>query len=112
MKIVRTKFASIRIRLTLWYVLLLAFILAGFSVLVYLFLDERLDQQVDDQLKSVAQQTVKAALQSENGRIALGRVEGGESEINTLAEQGFLIRIVSPDSTVLISLGPYNKLAI
>jgi heavy metal sensor kinase len=45
---------SIRFRLTLWYVLLLAVILAGFSTGVYLTLRQRLNENLDDSLQNRA----------------------------------------------------------
>ena len=45
---------SIRVRLTLWYVLLLAVILAGFSAGVYLALRQRLYENLDDSLETRA----------------------------------------------------------
>ena len=46
--------ASIRVRLTLWYVLLLAVILAAFSAGVYLFLRHTLYENLDDSIQSRA----------------------------------------------------------
>jgi len=57
---------SIRFRLTLWYVLLLAIILAGFSAGVYLTLRQRLNENLDDSLQSRASVLV-AALDYQDG---------------------------------------------
>ena len=45
---------SIRLRLTLWYVLLLAIILAGFSAGIYLTLRHNLYANLDDSLETRA----------------------------------------------------------
>ena len=47
-------FRSIRLRLTLWYVLLLAIILAGFSAGIYLTLRHNLYANLDDSLETRA----------------------------------------------------------
>jgi heavy metal sensor kinase len=57
---------SIRFRLTLWYVILLAVILAGFSAGVYLTLRQRLNENLDDSLQNRAG-VVAGALHYENG---------------------------------------------
>jgi heavy metal sensor kinase len=61
---------SIRVRLTLWYVLLLAVILAVFSAGVYFALRENLYSNLDDSLGSKAQ-LMDGALQDNNGSLQL-----------------------------------------
>jgi heavy metal sensor kinase len=45
---------SIRLRLTLWYIALLAVILAGFSLALYVALSQQLHQGLDDRLRAEA----------------------------------------------------------
>ncbi len=47
-------FQSIRFRLTLWYVAILALILCSFSTFLYLILSQSLHQDMDSKIKSIA----------------------------------------------------------
>ena len=67
-------FRSIRVRLTLWYVLLLAIILAVFSVVVFLGLRENLNTDLNDSLDNRAD-LVLGLLSYENGRPSLGGID-------------------------------------
>lgn len=60
-------FRSIRVRLTIWYVLLLAVILALFSAGVYVALRTNLNANLDDSLESKAN-VISSAIQLNNGR--------------------------------------------
>ncbi len=100
----------IRVRLTLWYVLLLALILVLFSGMLYLILDNGLDRQVDDDLRLSAEQAL-GVVKQENGRLLVQRLEG-ESEIAPLVERGVLVRIVGMDGQVVESAGPFRALKL
>lgn len=102
--------APIRVRLTLWYVLLLALILVLFSAMLYLILDNGLDRQVDDDLRLSAEQALGAVTQA-NGRLSVQRLEG-ESEIAPLGERGIFVRIVGLDGQVVESAGPFRTLSL
>lgn len=67
LEIVRT----IRVRLTLWYVALLALILLVFCAFLYVSLAQRLSAEVDRSLQSATQQ-VAASLEITDGRLSLG----------------------------------------
>ncbi len=62
----------IRVRLTLWYVALMALVLIAFSAFLYLSLAGSLRQQMDAGLTAAAGQ-LQAAVDLENGRPAIGR---------------------------------------
>lgn len=69
---------SVRLRLTLWYVLLLAIILAGFSVGVYVVLRHNLYDNLDDSIRNRAN-TFLDIVRYEEGRPTLaGRVSWGD----------------------------------
>jgi len=70
-------FHSIRIRLTLWYVLLLAVILGGFSAGLYFALRERLYDNLDESL-DIRVSVLVEAIDYQNGIPTLPR--GGEGE--------------------------------
>jgi heavy metal sensor kinase len=69
---------SIRFRLTLWYVILLAVILAGFSAGVYLTLRQRLNENLDDSLQNRAGVLV-VALDYQDGTPTL-EIEGASAD--------------------------------
>jgi len=64
---------SLRLRLTLWYVLLLAVILAGFSAGIYLTLQHNLNDGLDGTIKNRAN-VLLDVLRYENGRPTLDGV--------------------------------------
>lgn len=102
--------SGIRVRLTLWYVLLLALILALFSTLLYLILDRALYGQVDEGLRLSAEQ-VRGAVRRENGRLQVVSSEG-ESEVTPLGERGLLVRVIDMEGRVAASAGPFRALTI
>ncbi|MCL4532318.1 MAG: heavy metal sensor histidine kinase [Actinobacteria bacterium] len=65
----------IRVRLTLWYVALLAVILLAFSGALYLSFSRGLREQQDATLRAAAAQ-LQASMDQENGRPHLGQNEG------------------------------------
>jgi hypothetical protein len=67
---------SIRVRLTLWYVVLLGIILIAFSVFLYTNLARNLRAGADDSLASEAQRVV-ASLDIEDGPLALDGTPDG-----------------------------------
>lgn len=58
---VRTQFKNVRVRLTAWYVFLLATILVGFSILVYVSMERSLYRDLDESLQAKADQ-IEAAI--------------------------------------------------
>lgn len=96
----------IRIRLTLWYVLLLGAILIGFSTLLYLVLRFSLHSQVDSNLRDRAQQ-VGAGIEAEaiilkTGDVILPR-------LNVFSSPAIFIQVIRIDGTVVATtsnLGP------
>ena len=64
---------SLRLRLTLWYVLLLAVILAGFSAGIYLTLRHNLNDSLDDSIRNRAN-VLLDVLRYEDGRPTLAGV--------------------------------------
>ena len=75
--------SSIRVRLTLWYVALLAIILLAFSAVLYASLSRSLSQQMDLSLSTEAERLI-TSLDVENGALHLG--EGPDNlRIGTVA---------------------------
>ncbi len=80
-----------------------------FSLLLFLILDQALDDQVDAHLRLSADQAL-GALTVAAGQMQVRQTEG-ENEITPLAEQGLLVRVVQPDGTVVTNLGPFRTVA-
>jgi heavy metal sensor kinase len=73
---------SIRVRLTLWYVLLLAIILAAFSAGIYLTLRQSLSSNLNDSLETRAN-VLAGVVRYEDGHPTLeGSVPAGERELD------------------------------
>jgi len=75
---------SVRVRLTLWYVLLLAVILAGFSAGVYFILRDNLYSNLDDTLQARAE-TLLDVVEFEGGRPTLEEVASGTDADDSFA---------------------------
>jgi len=99
-------FSTVRVRLTLWYVLLLGLILVFFSSALYLILARGLYQQVDDGLQLAAEQ-VAGAVNLENGQLNWQSGEGA-----SLGERGLLVRIGDLDGRIVASSGPFRDLPV
>ena len=66
--------ASIRLRLTLWYVLLLAVILGAFTISVYLILRQTLYNNLDESIQNQASVLLDEAIQFEGGSPSVDRI--------------------------------------
>ncbi|MDQ6694535.1 MAG: ATP-binding protein [Chloroflexota bacterium] len=101
---------TIRVRLTLWYVLLLAMILLLFSGALYFLLDNSLDAHIDSDLRVSSEQAV-GVVQQQDGQLVVQRAEG-ESELSPLAERGVLARVLTVDGKIIESVGPFSTLPV
>jgi len=84
---------SVRVRLTLWYVLLLAIILAGFSAGVYLILRQNLYDNLDDSIQNRANIFLDVIRYEEDQPTLAGRVSSddpnaGESFVRVFDASG------------------------
>ncbi len=86
-------FKTIRARLTLWYIALLALILIAFSAALYFTLARSLYQQVDNTLRLNAEQ-LAGAVNIEQGQVNFQNSEGDTSDAASLRESGYLVRLV------------------
>src|SRR3989304_3469788 len=94
-------FRSIRLRLTLWYVLLLAIILAAFSVGIYVTLRHNLYANLDDSLETRADDLL-ATVRFDGARPPLG---GAVSEEGQEEGEQF-IRVFGPSGLVTFDTSP------
>ena len=75
-------FDSVRVRLTLWYVSVLALVLAAFSLGVYSMLSSALHARVDDSLRAVVQVATKSLTNdAEEGQTSEGAAQSTVAEL-------------------------------
>lgn len=104
-------FKTIRVRLTLWYVALLAFILVAFSTALYVALARSLDQQVDSNLRVIAEQLV-SVVNIEQGQIDFQNGEGDTSDAANVRARGYLVRLVDANGLVLDTNPRFANLSV
>ncbi len=90
---------TIRVRLTLWYVALLALILIAFSAMLYFTLARSLYQQADDTLRVNAEQ-IAGAVNVEQGQINFQNSEGDTVDALSARARGYLVRLVDARGAV------------
>lgn len=100
----RSRALPIRLRLTVWYTLILAMLLVSFSVFVYLSLGRSLVAQVDTSLRLVASEAA-LSLQSENGVLHLGDPEEPTPLPALLASRGYALQVVTGTGEVVDGTG-------
>lgn len=96
--------APLRVRLTAWYMLLMALTLLVFSLYLYFRLESSLLAQVDAALQAAASQAL-VGLDEENGRLAFQTTEVSQLVAGRPVRAGFAVRLIAPDGTVWDSLG-------
>lgn len=102
---------TIRIRLTLWYIVLLAVILLGFSGALYVVLARALYQQLDDALTHTSRDLAEG-LPIIKGQIAYPGGENDLTDLEAVRAQGYLVRVVDTTGTVLTTNATYAPLPI
>ncbi|MCC6804861.1 MAG: HAMP domain-containing protein [Anaerolineae bacterium] len=103
-----TRFASIRVRLTLWYTLFLALIVLGFSLYLHFELQERLFKQIDEGLRVAASHLLVDVNDTVNPPVLHPMSEAAE---DYLAQSSFALRLVEADGTVAADVGGFPSLA-
>ncbi len=84
--------ASVRVRLTLWYVTLLAVVLVGFSVLIYTAVSWNLIRGVDENLSERARQ-LSRQIDVRNGRLNVVQLIPTDSGAARLAQRAVFYRV-------------------
>ncbi len=105
----RSRALPIRLRLTVWYTLILAVLLVSFSVFVYVSLARSLVAQVDASLRLVAGEAA-LSLQSENGVLRLGDPEEPTPLPALLASRGYALRVVTGTGQAVDGTGEFRRL--
>lgn len=102
---------TIRVRLTLWYVALLALILIVFSTAIYLTFTYALDQQVDNALQLNSEQ-LAGAVNIEQGQINFQSGEGETSDALGVRERGYLVRLLDARGGIVDTTASFAALPV
>ncbi len=98
---------TLRVRLTLWYVLLMGLTLLLFSGYLYVRTQHNLIAQIDAALQVAASQAF-GSLDNENGRPSFQNAENKQAVARRLSEAGFAVRLLAPDGVVWDGFGDYT----
>jgi len=99
-------FRRIRVRLTLWYVLLLAVVLIVFSSVLYFSLRSSLLSEVDNNLSNTAGQ-VMTNLEMENGHLSFQNSDEPVNLLDRLASQGYAVRLTDQEGKIIQEAGAH-----
>lgn len=99
-------FRHIKVRLTLWYVFLLALVMILLGVMLYISLKSSLLSEVDSNLSIMGKQIV-ANLDYEDNRLSFQNDEPGGS-LSMLSSGGYAIRLMGAHGETLEGIGPYR----
>lgn len=100
--------ATLRVRLTAWYTLLMALTLVLFSGYLYFRLQRSLLAQIDATLQVTTSQAF-TNLDEEDGHPAFQNTEFSQLMAGRLSRAGFAVRLVTPDGRVQDGLGDYEQ---
>jgi heavy metal sensor kinase len=100
-------FKHIKVRLTLWYVFLLAIVLIVFSVVLFFSLKGSLLNEVDNNLSTMGKQVI-ANLDYEESSLSFQNDDEPGDSLSTLTSEGYTIRLVDEGGETLEGAGPYR----
>jgi heavy metal sensor kinase len=106
---IRLGAGTLRARLTIWYMLLLALTLLLFSGYLYFQVQRTLLAQVDSSLQVAASQAL-ANIENENGSPAFQDTEHSQVVVRRLIQAGFAVRLIALDGTVRDGFGDHLAL--
>jgi heavy metal sensor kinase len=101
----------LRVRLTAWYVLLLACTLTVFSGYLYVQLKRSLIKQLDATLEVTASQTINNLIEKQ-GHPAFKKSTSSHEIITRLAHNGFALRLISPEGKLWDGVGNYHAIPL
>ena len=103
-----SKFATIRLRLTLWYIFFLALTILGFSIYLYAKLQQSLSQQIDEGLQAAASHLFLSV----DNTVTPPTVRSiSESTEAYLVQSSFALRLVNDEGVVVANVGNFPELA-
>ncbi|MDI6831730.1 MAG: ATP-binding protein [Actinomycetota bacterium] len=97
----------IKVRLTLWYVFLLAVVLIIFSVVLYMSLRGSLINEIESSLLTMSEQ-IASSLDYENGRLSFQNEGEPDNPLDRLASQGYVMRLTDATGETIEGVGPYR----
>ncbi len=97
----------IRVRLTLWYVFLMAVVLILLGCTLYFSLRTSLLNEVDASLRNTSDQIV-ASMEMEDTTPSVQNSEEPENLLTELAAQGYVIRLSNAEGATVQGAGPYK----
>jgi heavy metal sensor kinase len=100
-------FKHIKVRLTLWYVFLLAIVLIVFSIVLYFSLKGSLLNEVDNNLSTMGKQVI-TNLDYEDGQLSFQNNEEPGDPLELLVSEGYAIRLVDGEGGTLEGTGSYR----
>lgn len=100
---------TLRMRLTIWYTLLMALTLMFFGGYLYFRLEHSLLAQIDAALQVAASQAI-TNLDEENGYLAFQNTETSQLMAERLSQAGFAVRLVTPNGTIQDGFGRYKEI--
>jgi heavy metal sensor kinase len=99
-------FRRTRIRLTLWYVFLLALVLVLFSVVLYVSLAQRLTSEIDTTLKNTVDQVI-ANVDWQGDHLIIQGPRGIPNHLSGIAGQSVVLKLSDLSGKMLRARGPY-----
>lgn len=101
---------SLRVRLTAWYMLLLACTMLVFSSYLYLQLKYSLLGQLDTTLKVTATEILTNLVIDRDRHLRLKDTEPFQLNQQELAHAGFVVRIIAPQGNIIDGFGNYRAI--
>ena len=105
------QFATLRVRLTLWYVLLTGLIIVAFSLWLRAQLAQSVADQLDTSLQFAATQ-LRSQLDETHQPLRLQPSDQTQAMVRRMLEQGYALRVIAADGTLLESFGAYTILPV
>ena len=102
---------SVRLRLTVWYVLLLGLTLVLFSFYLHLRLERSLAVQLDEALQVAASQAL-GLVSADSGHLTFGTTDAAQTVLRRLTQAGFAGRLTAPDGTVWDGFGDAQSVPV
>jgi len=101
----------LRVRLTLWYVLLMGLTFALFGSYLYVQLQRSLIAQVDTALQATASQALMN-VGNEDGHPVFQDIGDMPATMRRLSQSSFAVRVLAPDGVVWDGLGDYAAVPV
>ncbi len=108
-KLIKVNKSTVRVRLTVWYVVILGFTLVLFSSYLYLQLRYSLLGQLDTALEVTASEVLNYCIE-QDGHPSFRQTKQFQTISNHLAHAGFSLRLVSSDGKIWDGFGNYQTL--